>query len=57
MEPKKYSVERDGKFTTVKAMSRCMAAVGLYPDLRPISWVEHKDYTIVNGIVTVREVI
>jgi hypothetical protein len=57
MQPKRYSVERDGKFTTVMAMSRCMAAVAVYPDLRPISWVEHKDYTVVNKVVTVREVI
>lgn len=56
MQAKRYSVERNGKFMTVKAMSRCMAAVGAYPDLRPISWVDHKDYTIVNKVVTVREV-
>ena len=57
MEPKRYSVERDGKFVTVKAMSRCMAAVGVYPDPRPISWVEHKDYTVVNKVVIVRKAI
>ena len=56
MDPKTYQVERDGKFTTVKAQSPGGAATGLFPAIRPISWVNvSPTVTVINGSITVTE--
>ena len=59
MQPRRYSVEIDGNFKTVYAMSRVMAAIAVFGNsIRPVSWVDKKDVTIVNskfGQIFVRE--
>lgn len=60
-----YQIERNGLTRTVKTMAGAGgAAVGLYPDLRPISWTVLERHIVtnaekkilVNGCVTVTEI-
>lgn len=56
MQPKRYTVECNGKFTTINAMSPGNAAVAVYPEAAPISCKEENGKTIVNGKYIVTEV-
>lgn len=51
-----FQVTRGDYIRTVPATCWSAAVVNLYPDAKPISWVEHADHVLVNGEIEVKEV-
>lgn len=56
MYPTTYTLERNGKFATVRTCGGPIgAARGFFRDLGKVSWKTNGLVTVINGIVTVTE--